>query len=253
MCRHELCFLARFATFGNRRNMAFVTSTLDRQIEFVSGNAGKLLIPSVICTAAGGPSGLAHDDFVSARVHSLWPRLAMVGNFSNFTTAGATGPAWAVGFGQSDLQNLWIPAPTKVEIDAMIKGFAPHASLWAWADPGSWRFVQATVTWVSVMVLGWGGELLSAAVLFAPPSCSDAVDTSASTDAGAATNGRRQRPWPHQKRLVEDGPAGLPSFPHNLGVQQERLWAPVPLRGPMEVWARACAGRAAPSLPFPRL
>lgn len=86
--------------------MAFVTSTLDRQIEFVSGNAGKLLIPSVICTAAGGPSGLAHDDFVSARVHSLWPRLAMVGNFSNFTTAGATGPAWAVGFGQSDLQNL---------------------------------------------------------------------------------------------------------------------------------------------------
>ena len=70
----------------------------------------------------------------------------------------------------------------------MIKGFAPQASLWAWVDPGSWRFVQAVVMWGSVNMLGWGGELLSSAMLFAPPSQSDAVDASASMGAGAATN-----------------------------------------------------------------
>ena len=46
----------------------------------------------------------------------------------------------------------------------------------------------------------------------------------------------RCRPHPHQTRFLEARPAGFPSFPYDRGVQQERLWASVPLRGPVEVW-----------------
>ena len=169
--------------------MAFVTSTLPRQSDVQAGTAGKLLIPSVICTAAGSSSGLAHDDFLPARVYSLWLELMMVGNRPNYTSPGATNPAWAAGFGRSNLQNLGIPAPTKHEIDTIVKGFAPQMSLWAWVDPGSWRFVQAVVMWGSVMVLGWGGELLSASVLFAPLPPIAAVDVSVAFDANAGTTG----------------------------------------------------------------
>ena len=41
---------------------------------------GKLLIPSVICTTEGSSSGLAYDEFVTARVYSLWLYLITVGN-----------------------------------------------------------------------------------------------------------------------------------------------------------------------------
>ena len=60
----------------------------------------------------------------------------------------------------------------------MIKDVAPYPSLWAWIDLGSWRFVTAIAMFGSVLVLGWGSELVSAAVLFAPPSQSDAAHAS---------------------------------------------------------------------------
>ena len=119
--------------------MAFVTSTLPRKSGVITDTAGKLLTPSIICTAAGSSSGLAHDDFIAARIYSLWLELMTVGNRPNYTSPGTINPAWAAGFGRSNLLNLGIPAPTKDDINAMIKGFAPQASLWAWVDPGSWH------------------------------------------------------------------------------------------------------------------
>ena len=67
-------------------------------------------------------------------------------------------------------------------------------SLWAWVDPGSWRFVQAVTMFGSVLVLGWGSELLSAAVLFAPPPETNAADA-ATTGAGTRTDNRIKNGW----------------------------------------------------------
>jgi len=96
-------------TFGNGRNLAFVTTTPDPRV----APAGKLLIPSVLCSTGGSSSGLAHDDFYAARACSRWLQLMQSGNNPNYTSTGAVNPAWAIGFGRSNLQNLQIPAPKK--------------------------------------------------------------------------------------------------------------------------------------------
>ena len=179
-------------TFGNGRNLAFVTTALDPRV----APAGKLLIPSVLCSTGGSSSGLAHDDFYTARAYSLWLQLMQSGNNPNYTSTGAVNPAWAIGFGRSNLQNLQIPAPKKDKIDEMVNSFAPEMSLWAWVDPGSWRFVLAVSMFGSVLVLGWGSELLSAAVLFAPPPEPTAVDAAThAREADARANNRIKNGW----------------------------------------------------------
>jgi hypothetical protein len=145
-------------------NMAFVTSNLPQR----QGSAGKLLIPSILCTTDEVGEASVSDLWMASRVYSLF--LSIVGsttdhaNGTAFSRVGAskTTAEFAAGFGKSNLVTLGVPAALREEIKLMENSFPSTLAPLAGISAGSWQMVGCLTLWGSAMIAGWGIEVVSA-------------------------------------------------------------------------------------------
>lgn len=109
---------------------------------------------------------------MSARAYSLFLTLHNMGNRPNYTTAGGgKSREYLEEFGKSNLRSIGIPVATESDTAWMVQAMPNTYSPGGRVDSRSWQMLVCLALWGSVMVLGWGMEIVvisSSAGAFAP-------------------------------------------------------------------------------------
>jgi len=182
----------------------------------------KLFIPAVICTGNGTDGG--ESSFLAARIYSLYYHLLSTNDNAELTF-DVEAPAWkneySKRFGKSNLIQDPLPFPTVDDTKLLMNSFPRPDTPFAMLDGNSFQIIVCLSAWLSVVLFGFGMELISMNFLF---SVSDDATTAA--DDTAARNPDEMTG--HKRALVLWRIAEL-AFPIFVTVAfQSRSWFGLP-------------------------